>query len=380
MEIDKKLENLVSNGSSISRENLINLRKFLISIKKKNTLSVLENLTEELEIITNCFLSSKVIKGISTSITTNSYDLSIYGGENIQYNTEYDIASITKLFTLILVLKCIENGLIKANDRICDINPNFRYLDYTINDLIKMSGTIKTDGRIDSCNNLNNALEKLFSTHPVSYDKSINNYTDIGFMVLSKILEDIINKPFKDIIINFYKEHGIIINQMKNIKGNGHDDLKPHDPKARIMGLIGSAGVFIDIENIKKLSEKIFNYEIISEENLRKLSQKLFQENHPNKGLAGIYIKHPLGIKKTSTPLEYSKYAFSHQGYTGSCVIMDPTYKICNSILVDAIKETGKKDINFYKYFNEFHQKYILITLKCFLLEQDTKIKIIRKI
>ena len=106
----------------------------------------------------------------------------------------------------------------------------------------------------------------------------------------------------------------------------------------------------------------------------------MIEYNHDNKGIAGIYIKHPLGICKTSTPNEYSKYAFSHQGYTGSCAIFDPLLKIHNSILVDAIKDNNKKDINFYKYFNIYHQKLVMITLKAYLINSKEKIKMINRL
>ena len=362
-----KLSKLLDSGSIISMDNLRLLRK----LKKNN----LDDLMNEFSSITYDFLKSGVIDNISTNIVTNNINLNIYSG--INYNTEYDIASVTKLFTLILVLNYIDNNIFNLNDKICDINSNFKYLDYTILDLIKMSGSIKTNMRIDKTN-YQEAVNILYNTYPVNHDKSINNYTDIGFMVLSKIIEDINNLSYQEIITNFYKSYGIDINIMKDITGNG-GSIYPHDPKARVMGLIGSAGIFINSPNMDKFIDKIINCELIKEDYLYKLANKLFTNNHSNKGYAGIYIKHPLGIKKTSTPLEYSKYAFSHQGYTGSCIIIDPYLKIHNNILVSAIRDR-KKDINFYKYFNIFHQKLVLLTLKTYLINNDQKIKIIKKI
>ena len=377
MEVDGII-NLINSGASISKDKLILLRKFLNSNKKRNIFYILNDLMDELESITYDFINSKVITSISTTVDIPNINLNIYSG--INYNTEFDIASVTKLFTLVLVLKLIDNRLFKLNDKICDIDTNFKHLDYTILDLIKMSGNIITDSRIDLAYNYVDALQRLYSVHPITYNKDINNYTDIGFMVLSRLIEDITGNSFNDIIINFYKSYGIIINKLNNVVGNGYNDFYPHDPKARIMGLIGSAGVFINSSNMNIFAHKLFDSDIISKENLYKLSNKLFEYNHANKGIAGIYIKHPLGIKKSSTPLEYSRYAFSHQGYTGSCAIFDPLLKIHNSILVDSIKENKKKDKNFYKYFNLYHQKLIMITLKTYLLNKEETIKIIKKI
>ena len=370
MEVDKVI-NLVNSGASISKERLKILKKFLMDNKKRDTIYILNGLMDELENITYDFINSQVINSVSTTIDTESINLNIYSGVN--YDTEFDIASVTKLFTLVLVLKFIDNNIFNLDDKICDIDTNFKYLDYTILDLIKMSGSIITDSRIDLANNYNDALNRLYSVHPVNYDKYINNYTDIGFMVLSKLIEDITDNSFNDIIINFYK--------LNDVVGNGYNDTLPHDPKARIMGTIGSAGIFINSNDMTLFAHKLFGDDnLIIKENLYKLSTKLFDCNHANKGYAGIYIKHPLGIKKSSTPLEYSRYAFSHQGYTGSCAIFDPLLKIHNSILVDSIKENKKKDKNFYKYFNEYHQKLVMITLKTYLLNRDEKVKMVKRI
>lgn len=381
MEVDSKLNKLVSSGASISKDKIEILKKFIEDSNNKNIINVLKDLMDELDSISYKFLESNVIYDISSTIATNNINLNVYGGKNITYKTEFDIASITKLFTLILVFNYIDNNILQLNDKVCKLDSKFPYLDYTIFDLIQMSGAIKTNKRIDEASNYNDALDILYNVYPVNYNKGVNNYTDIGFMVLSKLLEDITNKSFKDIMINFYNNYGIEINQMKDIIGNGYNDLLPHDPKARIMGFIGSAGVFINSINMDKFANEVISCDIISKDNLYKLSNKLFDMNHPNKGYGGIYVKHPLGIKKTSTPLEYTNFAFSHQGYTGSCLIIDPILKIHNNILVNAIMDNKKKDINFYKEFNIYHEKLVLLTLKTYLTDiEDINIKIKRKI
>lgn len=381
MEVDKELDNLIKNGTSISIDKLISLKKFILLNKHNHIDDILNNLMEELEVITYDYLKSNTINGISTTIylpSNNEYYLNISGGKSIKgiditYNTEFDIASVSKLFTLILIFKYIDEGIIQLNMKICEIDNDFKYLDLKVEDIIKMAGTIITDNRIDEAFNKNDALNRLYSVHPVNYDMNTNHYTDIGFMVLSNIIEKINNKPYNEVMISFLKQYGICINNFLDIAGNGHMDNLPHDPKARIMnGMIGSAGIFINSDNMSKLAKEIFiNDDFISRNNLRKLSLKLFDKNHPNKGYAGIYIKHPLGIKKTSTPNEYSNYAFSHQGFTGSCAIFDPLNQIHNSILIDAIKiNETKKHPDFFKYFNDYHQKIIMLTLKSYLIKK----------
>ena len=378
MKVDK-ITTLINNGSILNYDEIRDLNCFISNNKNKDIDDIYDSILDELESIAYDFVHSNVINGISSNIVVGGINLNINGGARIWYPTEYDIASVSKLFTLILVLKYIDKGIFKLDDKVCDIDSNFKYLDYTIYDLLMMSGSIKTLSRIDEANSYDDALNILYSVYPVNYDKSINNYTDIGFMVLSKILEDITDIKYEDLIINFYKEYGIDINILDDVRGNGYNDKYAHDPKSRIMGLIGSAGIIINSSNMDKFIDKLINCELINKEELLNLSKKRFESNHPNKGIAGIYVKHLLGIKKSSTPLEYSKYAFSHQGYTGSCVIVDPINKIHNNILVDAIKEDKKKDKDFYKYFNLYFEKLVLLTLKTYMIEDNQKIKMIRK-
>lgn len=382
MEVDNELELLIKNGSSITIEDLKKIKKdVLLSIKKSTIEEALSNIIDEWQEDTYKYLHSNTINGLSATIYLtglNDYYLNINAGKNLDGigigpNTLFDIASVTKMFTLILVLKYVDLGIIKLNDRICDLDGEFKYLDFKIEDIIKMAGSIMTDKRIDEAKDKESALQILKTVHPVCYDLEVNHYTDIGFMVLSSLIEKIDQQSYLIVMKEFLAKYGIEINNSSNVAGNGHKDTLPHDPKARKMeGLVGSAGIFINSNNMAKFAKEIFfNDDLISRNNLEMLSKKIFEKNHSNKGYGGIYLKHELGIKKTSTPSEYSNYAFSHQGFTGSCAIFDPVNNIHNSILLDAInEESSKKHSDFFKYYNDYHQKLVINTLKGYLIKQ----------
>ena len=396
MEIDECLEKLIKNGSSIKDDDLNKIKKDVaLYIKTRDISKIINMLLCEFEESTYKYLKSNTINGISSSIylnnNCNDYYLNISSGKSIQNNyinayTEFDIASVTKLFTLFLIFKYEELGIINLKDKICDINEDFKYLDYTVLDIIKMSGSIITDRRIDETLNYKEAFDALCSVHPVNYNMSVNHYTDIGFIILGKIVESIIGMSFERALTLFLDGYGININNLDNIAGNGHLDKLPHDPKTRKLGgFVGSSGIFINSLNMAKFSNCIFNGSIISKKNLDKIPKKRFELYHDNRSYAGINIKHPLGIKKSATPNEYSNAAFSHQGFTGSSAIFDPINKIHNSILVDAINLNQKsKHPDFFKYYNLYHQEIVMITLKLYLVKEyydkyeKEKIKILK--
>ena len=100
--------------------------------------------------------------GFTSGIYLPSFDgsgeikLVLYGGDSSRENnsfkidskTMFDVASITKLFTLVLTFKLSEEGIINLNDKIADLNPDFKGLeDFTFTDLIRMHGDIYTDDK-----------------------------------------------------------------------------------------------------------------------------------------------------------------------------------------------------------------------------------------
>ena len=77
---------------------------------------------------------------------------------------------------------------------------------------------------------------------------------------------------------------------------------------------------------------------VSSTKNLSRLGEITFSNaKQGNKGNLGIYVKHPLGFDKTFTPPDFSTGSFSHQGWTGALATFDPTNKLHQSILVNAI-------------------------------------------
>ena len=381
MEIDEYLEKLIKDGSSITQDKLKKIKEeVLLNIKRNDINKSIANILSDIEESTYNYINSNTIKGISSTIylqDKSNYYLNISCGKSIHNEfinayTEFDIASITKLFTLFLVFRYEELGLINLNNKICDINLDFKYLDYTVLDIMKMAGNIITNSRIDHVSNKNDAMNILKTVHPVNYDLNVNHYTDIGFMVLGKIIESISGEAYKSSLEKFLLEYNIQINSDMNIAGNGHIDFKPHDPKARIFdSVIGSAGVFINSINMTRFAKSIFDQKIISKKNLDKLSTHFFKLYHDNRGYAGINLKHPLGIKKSATPNEYSRLSFSHQGFTGSSVIFDPINKIHNSIFVDAIDLNAKaKHQEFFKYYNLYHEELVINSLKLYLIKK----------
>lgn len=397
--IDKQLLELEKNGSKFNRQWLIEIKKELLDNFLYNN-GTLENFTLEICEETIKFINSGVIAGISSCIylPKNTYELNIYGGyqdyhfkDKINDKTLFDIASITKLFTLLLTFKLEELNLLDLNKKVSEIT-DFKLEDFTLNDLIKMLGLIETHPRIDECLTVDKASEVLKKITVINRNKEKNTYTDMGLIVLSKTIEKVINEEYNlnlsfDQIMDKYllKPLGLsntTFHPLENVAGNAHQDKLPHDAKARILGPIGSAGLFSNSYDLAKMFEKLYQTNYLSEQHLNKLFERINEKS--SLGYAGINLKHDKGIIKSFSPNEYSKQTYAHQGFTGSVIINDPINLIHNNFLISSIRENEKsKPKDFMQYYNNYQLLVvkktleILITKKlrdCYLNEKITKV------
>lgn len=375
--IDSILDKLVKSGSDIEYLKGLKEQSLELTKKDKDLKDVLNSVALEIKEQTEAFLNGKnqygtnYISGISTCIYlpnfngNGDYKLKLIGGTTsrsgdlkVDENTLFDVASITKLYTLLLLFKLEENGLIDLNAQVKDINPDFQNLeDFTLNDLIRLHGELRTNGNVAQASSKEEAYEMLKTLYLTSNSREENKYTDFGSIVISDTIEKVISKKMgKEMTFEEIMEEYLLrplgLNETKfnpstdNVSGNGNNLGLVHDPKARILGgAVGHAGLFISSDDLAKLSHEIYSVNYINQKHINKLGEITFpNSSQSNKGNLGIYVKHPLGYPKTFTPPEFSTGSFSHQGWTGAMASFDPNNLIHNNILVNAIYNDGDKD------------------------------------
>ncbi len=380
--INQVIEDLEKKGSTFeNRDELIN-RSLELTKKDISLEEVINSIRENMEICTKEFLIKKskydinYISGISSCIYIPSFDnsgeikLKFIGGNSsrnndlkINENTLFDVASITKLYTLILAFEFERIGLINLNERISDVDKDFKGLeDFTFNDLIRLCGEIETKGNITSAKSIEEAYTILKTASLKSNDRTINKYTDFGAIIIGEALCKRVKETynidlkFEDLIDMFILTPLNLKNTLFNPKttntsGNNNYNYV-HDPKARILGgAVGSAGIFTTSDDLAKLAKAIYsvnyiNKKFLSSDYVRRMGEIPFPESpSSNKGNLGLYVKHPRGLDKTYTPNESAKFSFSMQGWTGSIAIFDPYNLIHQNILVNSILESNDKDI-----------------------------------
>ena len=382
-ELDSILDELESIGSD--KDELKKIRKMIIPIlDKNNNLDVIINeIIDKIVIESKRFLNLKnkdnikYITGFTSSIYLPTFDSSdvnilLIGGVGSRVNNDFkidkdtlfDVASITKLFTLILTLKLSEDGIINLDDKIVDINPDFKGLeDYTFNDLLRLHGVLATDGKISNASNYEEAYNILKTVYLKNNTRKKNKYNDLGAIIIGKTIEKVMSKRLgKDINLNdlmseyIFKKadmHNTTYNpDGDNISGNGGYDTYVHDPSTRILnGISGSAGIFTTSSDLNKLAKALFSNKILSKDSLKKIGEITFPNSFQcGKGNLGVYVKSNIP-NKTYTPDIFSTGSFAHQGWSGAIAIFDPNNYIHFNFLPNAILKADDKYI--------FHDKPI---------------------
>lgn len=334
--LKNKLETIFSEISKIIIANPYSLE----SIQN----AIINNFWEKIEIIV------KNTPGLTIGIKDNrtNGELYIYHGkisslpnsQSVDENTLFDLASVTKLFTAVSLLKEQEKGNLDLSKPINYYDKRYKNIDKTIEDIAKFYYQINTDGRLDSATSKEELTTRLYNSKVVKENTFL--YSDIPYIILKDVLQSIGN-DFSSI---FEKELNMIntsYNTRKKIitGGNFNNLNKIHDPKAQRMkelGLpnMGHAGLYSTSKDLVKLGNNLLpTSSFLTKQSLDTLTtpshnerQFINPENNElkNKNRAmGVYIQTDKGISQSDISIASSKEAFASSGTTGPYILVDPT-------------------------------------------------------
>ena len=285
--------------------------------------------------------------------------------EKMTEDTIFDLASITKLFTSLSVLKLVQQGTISLDDEIKKFAPQFKNLEgITVFDLISFGVPLKTNGRVDRASSKEEAEQILFN---IEVDKENENkvpYTDMGAMVLKYVIENasgmnyynfvdsnILNKlkmsdthvvvpkmkldrvASTNLDVKFYKDGNFAIttNATKGVV---------YDPKAQIMGqpegiLSGHAGMFSTAHDMTNLAKGIMGGQVIDANYVEMMAKnrtgRKYMQDDKEKYVQYLgflcYSKHPQ-LANSELFHAMSGKAFASAGWTGTQLTVDPVNQL----------------------------------------------------
>ncbi len=290
-----------------------------------------------------------------TKYGISNTSIGVYNNKTLYYNFKkhelFDIASMTKLFTLALVYTLSKKGLFDLNDKYnkhidCDI-------DITIKDMLKMKHYIEIEKNL----RLTNSYEEFKSV--LLKGKVLEerpHYNDIGFCLLGVLVEYLTNKSlqenFEDLFLRLGLNNTKINPKGYVLYGNANLNRLPHDFKTRIAaGITGAAGIFSNVEDLIKFGKLIVDYKVFDESFIDGIFEYNFKDvNNRNMTFSGLH-------KYTDIDISYVKRnrkALSHQGFTGVWMSFDFDSKSVSVLLNESIRlDNFKKQDNFFSVFHE---------------------------
>lgn len=357
-------------------------------------------------------LIKKQAPGMLVSVRTNNYYHDFYAGykeevikengilkENLQdmnYDTIFDLASVTKLFTSIATLKLVELNLLNLNDSVTKYVPEFKNLNgITIYDLLTFK-FLMTSKRIDEARSQKESEDILHRAYFKRLKIGQNTYNDFGAMILKYVIESVTQMKYYDFLQKYIllplgmndtiakidedKVQRVVSNNYDvRIKENGEiitrDYIEkgvPSDDKARILGenqtdLTGHAGLFSTSLDMEKLTKGFVSSRVISYayRDLMAKNQAGYLYNKDDGSLWATqfygmlcYSKNPIKeLSEVYHPLSGNSFASS--GWAGTYYTIDPLNDISvffgsnrshNRVSINKQKEKILKGDNGEKY------------------------------
>ena len=300
--------------------------------------------------------------------------------ESVTINTIYDIASLTKVIaTTTAVMICYDKNLFSLDDRVVKYLPEFSQNGkekVTIKNLLLHNSGIPAFKRFyKNYSSADEVIKDIYKT-PLSYEPGSKSvYSDLGFITLAKIVEQVTGKGFdvfcKEEIFNPLQMNSTFFNppdsSINKIAPTEYDNYwrnklvwgEVHDETAALLnGVAGHAGLFSTAKDINNLLQLLLNdgtfngRQIIKPETV-----KLFTNRYSDKSTRALGWD-TKSERNSSAGNLFDITSFGHTGFTGTSVWADPTRKLFVVFLTNRVYHT-RENKKLYKVRPALHDAVI---------------------
>jgi len=309
----------------------------------------------------------------------------------ITYHTLYDMASVTKLFFLITIMRLVEQGYLCLDAQIGDYSNSFKNIEsLRLYELLNFSVSLSTDKRIDSFTSRDEAIQAIKDIHVT--DKPLK-YSDMGAIVMSVLIDDVLSDSLYDYSNELWHKNNLnntfwwndfndsYRNEMQSYDNeyttspNGvtvvHLPLGVvHDPKSRILKVSGHAGIFSTPEDLSIFCQNVLSNTIISNKSLGVITSNKYDLCIPPQRLGLLCYRKAFEQKNSEVPFKLSDSAFAISGYTGTYLVIDPELdffvSVCsNRIYKRCTQRNSEEVIPVFCTSNYVYRKDVLVDMIC---------------
>ena len=285
-------------------------------------------------------------------------------------DTLFDMASITKpVATATSIMKLLETGRLRLADKVTKFFPEFAANgkdEITIQDLlIHQSGLIPDNSLKDYMDGPDVAWQKICELGLVAPVGTTFKYSDVNFIVLAKLIEEISGKTVHDFSQEQtfgplgMTETGFLPSEELRAQcapTEKRDDQwiqgEVHDPRAyELGGIAGHAGLFSSARDLAVYADMMLGQGTFQsdDESIQILAPRTFQTMtrgyRVSGGLRGLGWDKLTGYSSNKGDL-LSSSAFGHGGFTGTVLWIDPELDLFFIFLSNRVHPDGKGSVN----------------------------------
>lgn len=318
---------------------------------------------DDLDYIDKVF-SNSVVPGYTIGINEGNIKLKVLGG-NVDDNNKmtedvlFDIASMSKMYTQVILYNMIKQGYFKLDDKIYNLDNRFVNLkDVSVRELMGFTVELETPGNMTLMEDIDEAYEALFNIH-VKLDKNGDQvrgkyvYSDFGLMVMKEVAERVSGKTYKELLEGLGLDE-TRIDQLDKfiITGSSNvDKLGVNDPKAiSVGGHSGHAGIFASSDDILKFYEMTQNGTLLDSEGLAGAYLPNGLALNRGKLFGNTYVTTPNGLEDTFIDVHSPRGSYSTQGSTRTQGVSSKTGG--SVILTNGASLSLEKAIEFENEYN----------------------------
>ncbi|NWF50521.1 MAG: serine hydrolase [Ignavibacteriaceae bacterium] len=351
---------------------LISVSHFSIIAQTTNHLSKGNNYDfNSLEKLVNDAISDRAFPGAVVLVSLNgetifhkSFGSFTYDpiSTPVQVNTIFDIASLTKVIaTTTAVMICYDRKLFDIEDSvfkfISEFRENGKEKIKIKNLLLHNSGLPAWKKYFPVYSDPDEIIKDIYSLRPEYETGTKTLYSDLGMIVLGKIIESVSGKDFDD----FCSEEIFEPLEMNTTFFNPPDDYNErcapteydyywrlrqlqgevHDETTSLLnGVAGHAGLFSTAEDISRLLQLLLNKgELNGVRLISKETIELFIKRYSDNSSRALGWD-TNADKNSSAGLLFSNKSFGHTGFTGTSVWIDPERNLFVIFLTNRIYPT----------------------------------------
>lgn len=286
--------------------------------------------------------------------------------EPMTVDTIFDMASITKpVATATSVMKLVQEGKVRLRDRVSQYLPEFAAngkKEITIEHLLTHQGGLVPDNRLaDYLEGPELAWQRIWELEPVHGVAKRFVYTDVGFLVLGKLVERVSGQNIAEYSQeNIFRPLGMkdtgylprreLWNRVAPTEKQDGKWLRGtvHDPRAAALnGIAGHAGLFSTAQDLALYANMMLTGRAMDGQTV--LSRPTIQEMTTARDVAGQRrgLGWDMRSKYSSNRGElYSQAAFGHGGFTGTAMWIDPELDLFVIFLSSRLHPDGVGQVN----------------------------------